>query len=102
MAHLNLTQFCLSQGREADALRHAEDGLWLFEDDPPDERLVAFAADLHLKAGRIGEAEALLWRAIDKRSSRPLLILAQHRRRRRPRPRPRRFAGTAGPSERCC
>jgi hypothetical protein len=67
--YLNLAQFCLSHGREADALRHAEDGLWLFEDDPPDERLVGFAVDLHLKAGRTSEAEALLWRAFGKRAS---------------------------------
>lgn len=67
--YLNLAQFCLSHGREAEALRHAEDGLWLFEDDPPDERLVSFAIDLHLKAGRSDKAEALLWRAFDKRPS---------------------------------
>lgn len=67
--YLNLAQFCLSHGRETEALRHAEDGLWLFEDDPPDERLVGFAVDLHLKAARTGEAEALLWRAFDKRPS---------------------------------
>ncbi|CAA7621820.1 conserved hypothetical protein [Magnetospirillum sp. LM-5] len=65
--YLNLAQFCLSHGREAEALRHAEDGLWLFEDDPPDERLVGFAVDLHLKAGRASEAETLLWQAFDKR-----------------------------------
>jgi len=67
--YLELARFCLSQGREADALRHAEDGLWLFEDDPPDERLTAFAVDLHLGAGRIGAAETLLWRAFDRQPS---------------------------------
>lgn len=67
--YLELARFCLSQGREADALRHAEDGLWLFEDDPPDERLTAFAVDLHLGAGRTGAAESLMWRAFDRQPS---------------------------------
>jgi len=30
--YLELAEFCLSQGRNEDALRHAEEGLWLFED----------------------------------------------------------------------
>jgi len=67
--YLELARFCLSQGRDADALRHAEDGIWLFEDEPPDERLVTFVADLHLVAGRRGDAEAVLWRAFEKRPS---------------------------------
>lgn len=67
--YVELARFCLSVGREAEALRHAEEGLWLFEDDPPDERLVNFVADLHCGAGRSGEASAVLWRAFDKRPS---------------------------------
>lgn len=65
--YLELARFCQSMGREAEALRHAEEGLWLFEDDPPDERLVNFAADLHLAACRPEQAETLLWKAFGKR-----------------------------------
>ncbi len=67
--YLSLAQFCLSQGREDEALRQAEEGLWLFEDDPSDERLVTFAADLNVRIGRTSEAETLLWRAFDRRPS---------------------------------
>jgi uncharacterized Zn finger protein len=67
--YLTLAQFCLSQGREGEALRFAEEGLWLFEDDPPDERLVTFAADLNLRLGRTKEAESLLWQAFERRPS---------------------------------
>ena len=67
--YLELARFCQSHGRETDALRHAEEGLWLFEDEPPDERLVNFVADLHLAAGRTGDAEAVLWRAFERRPS---------------------------------
>jgi tetratricopeptide (TPR) repeat protein len=67
--YLELAEFCLSQGREKEALRRAEEGLWVFEDDRPDERLVFFTAELLSKAGRKGEAEALLWRAFEKAPS---------------------------------
>ncbi|HKJ61792.1 MAG TPA: SWIM zinc finger family protein, partial [Hyphomicrobiales bacterium] len=56
-AYLQLAEFCQAHGREAEALRHAEEGLWLFEDGRPDERLVCFAADLLLKAKRKADAE---------------------------------------------
>lgn len=64
--YLELAEFCLSQGREDEALRRAEEGLWVFEDGPPDERLVFFVAGLLSKAGRDGEAEACVWRAFEK------------------------------------
>jgi tetratricopeptide (TPR) repeat protein len=67
--YLEVARFCLSQGRVDEALRRAEEGLWLFEDDPPDERLVAFAADLNVRAGRGAEAEAVLWRAFERNPS---------------------------------
>lgn len=67
--YLTLAQFCLSEGREGDALRFAEEGLWLFEDAPPDERLVTFAVDLNLRLARTREAEALLWQAFERRPS---------------------------------
>ncbi|MFA7429628.1 MAG: DUF6880 family protein [Rhodospirillaceae bacterium] len=73
--YLDLARFCLSQGREAEALRRAQEGLWLFEDGPPDERLVTFAADLALRSGQTAEAEALLWRAFERQ---PSLGLYQH------------------------
>jgi hypothetical protein len=68
-AYLRLAEFCQAHGREAEALRHAEEGLWLFEDDRPDERLVFFAADLCVKAERKADAEAHLWRAFEKAPS---------------------------------
>jgi uncharacterized Zn finger protein len=67
--YLALAEFCLAQARESEALRWAEEGLWLFEDGRPDERLVAFAAGLLSKAGRGQEAEALLRRAFAKAPS---------------------------------
>jgi hypothetical protein len=44
--YFQLAEFCRSQGREDEALRYAEEGLWIFEDDRPDERLVFFVVDL--------------------------------------------------------
>ena len=65
-AYWDLAQFCLAQGREEEALRWAEDGLFVFADERPDERLMFLAVDLLSKAARNGEAEAHLWRAFDK------------------------------------
>jgi uncharacterized Zn finger protein len=67
--YLQLAEFCRAQGREAEALRRAEEGLWVFEDEPPDERLVLFAVDLLLKAGREADAQAHLWRVFEKEPS---------------------------------
>lgn len=67
--YLELAQFCLSQGREEEALRRAEDGLWMFEDRDPDERLLLFAVGLLTKAGRQADAEARLWQAFEKAPS---------------------------------
>lgn len=68
-AVLQLAAFCRDHGREVEALRHAQDGLWLFEDGRPDERLVSFVVDLLLKTGQKGQAEAHLWRAFEKAPS---------------------------------
>jgi len=68
-SYLQLAEFCLSQGRGEEALRRAEDGLWVFEDGRPDERLVLFAVDLLSKTGRSGDAEAYLWRTFEKAPS---------------------------------
>ncbi|MEW6644723.1 MAG: DUF6880 family protein [Pseudomonadota bacterium] len=66
---LKLAEFCRDQGREEEALRHVEEGLWLFEDEWLNERLVFLAVDLLLKAGRPADAEAYLWRAFEKAPS---------------------------------
>jgi tetratricopeptide (TPR) repeat protein len=68
-SYLQLAEFCLSQGREEEALRRAEEGLWVFEDEWPDERLVLFTVKLLSKAGRKPNAEAHLWRAFEKAPS---------------------------------
>lgn len=67
--YLELAQFCQSQGRVDEALRRAEEGLWVFEDAQPDELLVSFTIELLFKAGRKTDAEALLWRAFEKAPS---------------------------------
>ncbi len=72
--YLQLAEFCLAQGREAEALRRAEEGLWLFEDDRPDKRLVLFAADLLAKAGRKSDAGTQLRRAFEKAASLALYV----------------------------
>ena len=64
--YLRLAEFCRSQGREDQALRHAEEGLWMFEDGRQDEGLVVLAAELLSKAGRKPDAEAHLWRLFKK------------------------------------
>ena len=68
-SYLQLAEFCLSQGRREEALRRAEEGLWLFEDQRPDERLVLFTVELLSKAGRKEDAEACLQRAFEKAPS---------------------------------
>jgi uncharacterized Zn finger protein len=64
-----LAEFCRQHGRDAEALRRAEEGLWMFEDGRPDAGLVTLAADLLAKAGRKGEAAAHLWRLFQKEPS---------------------------------
>jgi tetratricopeptide (TPR) repeat protein len=68
-SYLQLAEFCLSHGRGEEALRRAEEGLRLFEDDEPDERLLFFTVKLLSKAGRKADAEAHLWRAFEKAPS---------------------------------
>jgi uncharacterized Zn finger protein len=67
--YLQLAEFCLLHGRAEEALRRAEEGLWLFEDGHPDERLAIFVAGLLSKAARKGDAEACLQRAFEKAPS---------------------------------
>ena len=67
--YLQLAEFCLSQRRREEALQHAEEGLWQFEDDDPDERLLFFAAKLLVEAGRKTDAEVRLQEAFEKAPS---------------------------------
>jgi hypothetical protein len=67
--YLRLAEFCLSQGRKEEALRRAEEGLWVFEDDRPDGGLVLFTVDLLSKAGRKKDAEARIWRTFEQQPS---------------------------------
>lgn len=64
--YLQLAEFCCAHGRADEALRRAEEGLWLFEDERPYEPLVVFTADLLMKLGRREDAAAHLWRAFEK------------------------------------
>ncbi|MDO8396753.1 MAG: SWIM zinc finger family protein [Bradyrhizobium sp.] len=64
-----LAEFCLQHGREEEALRRAEEGLWIFEDARPDAGLVIFTAELLSKAGRKDDAESHLWRLFKKQPS---------------------------------
>jgi hypothetical protein len=68
-SYVELAGFCRAQGRGDEALRRAEEGLWMFEDEAPDERLVFLAVDLLCAAGRAADAEAHLWRAFGKAPS---------------------------------
>jgi tetratricopeptide (TPR) repeat protein len=67
--YLKLAKFCLAEGRAEEALRRAEEGLWMFEDGRPDERLVLFVVDLLAKAGRKEDAATHLWKAFEKSPS---------------------------------
>jgi tetratricopeptide (TPR) repeat protein len=61
-----LAEFCFAQGRASEALRHAEEGMWIFEDARTDDGLVMLTATLLAQAGKNGQAEALLLRAFEK------------------------------------
>lgn len=67
-AYLQLAEFSLSIGRREEALRRAEEGLWVFE-DRLDPRLLLFAVRLLSEADRPADAEAHLWRAFEKSPS---------------------------------
>jgi uncharacterized Zn finger protein len=73
-SYLRLAEFCLEVDRKDEALRRAEEGLWKFEDDEPDERLTLFAAGLLTKASRKADAEKHLWHAFERAPSRDLYV----------------------------
>jgi hypothetical protein len=64
-SYVQLAEFCVAHGRKDDALRHAEEGLRLFEGGRPDLRLVFLVVDLLVEAGRADDAAARLWRAFE-------------------------------------
>jgi uncharacterized Zn finger protein len=64
-AYLGIAQLCLNHGRDAEALKWAEEGLWQFEDHP-DQRLVFFSADLYRRIGREKDADELLWQTFER------------------------------------
>lgn len=64
-----LAEFCREHGRSDEALRWAEEGLWVYEDDRSDQRLVLATVDLLLAARRKDDAAAHLWRAFPKAPS---------------------------------
>ena len=67
--YLQLAEFCIAHGRSDEAIRHAEEGLWLFEDVRADERLVLFAAEHLSRACRQEDATRHVWRAFEKAPS---------------------------------
>jgi uncharacterized Zn finger protein len=66
--YLRLAEFCLAQGREAEAIRRAEEGAWLF-DDVSGQPLLLFLAERHRAAGHAAKAEAVLWPGFERRPS---------------------------------
>jgi uncharacterized Zn finger protein len=66
--YLGIAQLCATHGRDVDALKWAEEGLWQFEDNP-DSRLIVFTGELYERLGRSADAEALLWREFERAPS---------------------------------
>jgi len=66
--YLGIAQLCLDHGREPEALKWAEEGLWQFEDNP-DKRLILFASDMYMRIGREEDADKLLWRTFERHPS---------------------------------
>jgi uncharacterized protein DUF6880/SWIM zinc finger len=67
-AYREIAELCVAAGREEEALRWIEEGLWCFE-DRPDDRLQRRAAELMVRAGRAAEAQSLLWRVFERHPS---------------------------------
>jgi len=66
--YLEIAELLSAHGRDADALKWAKEGLWLFGGEP-DERLAVCAAELHLRLGQREEAGQLLWQRFERRPS---------------------------------
>ncbi len=65
-AYVHIVELCLAHDRAEEALRWAEEGLWVFAGQA-EERLQLCAADLYHRLGRDADAEVLLRRAFDRR-----------------------------------
>lgn len=72
--YVQLAQFYLDIGRRDEALRTAQDGLWVFEDRGPDQSLIRFTVRLLTEAERKDEAQAVLWKAFQRTPSRQFYI----------------------------
>lgn len=68
-SYLQLAEYCLAEGRAEEALHWAKEGVWVFEDDRPDRRLIAFTAERLASAGRKADAASLVERAFVKEPS---------------------------------
>jgi uncharacterized Zn finger protein len=66
--YLEIARLCREQGRDAEALKWTEEGLWQFE-DAPDGRLVLFAGNIYMRIGRRSDAEKVLWREFERSPS---------------------------------
>lgn len=67
-SYLELANLCLQNGRDDEALKWVEEGLWQFKDDTwPDEQLKQFTFDLYLKRGDKIKARDLIWDAFLKK-----------------------------------
>ncbi len=64
--YFKLADFCQRAGRTKEALAWAEEGVWTFEDERPDMRLVDLTVSLMTKAGRKADAVKLLDRVFRK------------------------------------
>jgi uncharacterized Zn finger protein len=60
-----IVQICLDAGREAEALKWAEEGVWKSE-DRPDRHLTQLTARLLREQGQADKAQALLWRMFER------------------------------------
>lgn len=67
--YYQVAEICLSSGRNEEALKWSEEGLWLFEDGAVDQRLLFLVVTLLSEAGRTADAEAHLWRTFEKQPS---------------------------------
>lgn len=72
--YLEIAQLCAEGGRQADALKWAQEGVWKFE-DRPDQSLTVFTADLLRRAGKEGKADDLLWAVFERNPNLQLLRL---------------------------
>jgi len=68
-AYVEIADICLDAGREAEALRWLEEGLWCFEGMADEDRLADKAADLMVRAGRTADAAVLRWLSFERTPS---------------------------------